>query len=209
MTDIRVVFLAAGLCFSCFPGDTLAAAAAPQGKALTTAGGQVPLQTLLVNLYSKYDSGQVRVPDVFSVAAAFKIHPEGHISGIRLTKSSGSREIDQDALVVLRAIGDSRALAPLGRLTSTTARLDVRKQTVSFVATGLAATVDEAAKTAAMLKSFIALFRSSQSTRNPAVSDLLALVNSSSKDRRVSLLLAAPKTRVNELLSAGVSRTSR
>jgi hypothetical protein len=174
------------------------------------AGGPnlVPLRSLLLQLYSKYDSGKVKVPEVFSVAARFKIESDGSLSGMRLTKSSGAPDIDRDAIAVLRAISDSRILTPLSQLTSTSARLDVGKESVSFAASGLAANPAEAQRTAAMLKSLLALFRSSQGARNPAAAELLSLVTSSSQDRKVVLGLAGSKSRFGELFNTAAGRTS-
>ncbi|HEU4390662.1 MAG TPA: TonB C-terminal domain-containing protein [Blastocatellia bacterium] len=169
----------------------------------------VALRSLLRELYTKYDTGKATIPEVFSIAARFKIEPDGSLSGMRLTKSSGSADVDKDAISVLRALSDSRILTPLSQLTSTAARLDVGKQSVSFAASGLATDAAEAQRTAGMLKSLLALFRASQGARNPAAAELLALATATSQDRKVALELAGTKSRFNELFNAGTGQTPR
>ena len=183
--------------------------ASVQNGAPTGAPNLVALRSLLLELYTKYDNGQVRAPEAFSIAARFKIEPDGSLSGIRLTKSSGSADIDRDGMSVMRALSDSRILTPLSQLTTTSARLDVDKQSVSFVASGLAADAAEAQRTAGMLKSLLALFRASQAARNPAAAELLSLATSTSQDRKVMLQLAGPKSRFNELFSTAAGPKSR
>src|SRR5262245_26963711 len=85
------------------PNPGLAQAMGPGGG-----GGFGQLRTLLSQLYVKYDSGKVPIPEAFSVAAGFRIEQDGSLSAVRLTKSSGSSEIDRDALAVLHALGESK-----------------------------------------------------------------------------------------------------
>lgn len=167
------------------------------------------IENTLRGVYGKYQSGKAQAPARFRVDVAFRIGADGSISGERITRSSGSRVVDTDALAILRSVGQSHVLRGLSDLKSTTATVDVTDTTIRLAAGGIAPTASEARAKADFLRSLVNLARASQRGGNPAVSDMLGLIRITSTNNRMDVEMTGPRQRVSEVVRRWYERSGR
>lgn len=146
--------------------DQTASSGQPGGEAGKPTGppkfGQInsrPIREIVGKVYQKYKSGELQGVEnaVFSVTVGFKINQDGSLSNLKVVKSSGSAQIDEAALNIIHAVGESRAMAPLASLSSMTITLNNGTDLSSLRVIGFAGTATEATELANSLNALLVL----------------------------------------------------
>ncbi|HLG17270.1 MAG TPA: TonB C-terminal domain-containing protein [Blastocatellia bacterium] len=161
---------------------------------------EAPLKDLIGQVYSLYLAGNTDVTDKFSVMASFKIEPDGSISNIVITKSSGSKIVDEKAKEILWTLGQSHAVGPLHKLSSATIRLDLNESIARLTITAFAPTPEEARGQAQQLNLLLAIVRLTQKSKSPDVAELLSLFKIKSEGNRVDADLTVSRARASEMM---------
>ena len=97
-----------------------------------------PIKRHVAALWQAREQGRVNLPGTFSITAVCEVNPDGSFSAIRVVESSGSEELDRTALAILTEISNQHAFAPLSRLSSLSAKLDVGADSANLSLTGFA-----------------------------------------------------------------------
>ncbi|MBX7220257.1 MAG: TonB family protein [Blastocatellia bacterium] len=163
-----------------------------------------PIKQIVGQMYEKYKAGDLKVENAeFSITLMFHVLKDGSVEDIKIVKSSNSKEIDEAAFNVARAIGESRALAPLSSLTSMSIMLE---NTVSFSRlriTGFAPAEDEAARLASTFNAVIVIAQMAQKERQPDVAELLRNLEIKADGKRLSGNISLTRSQANSLMRKG------
>ena len=162
-----------------------------------------PIRQHVAVLWQAHEAGRLSVPDPFSITAACNVNADGSFSNVRIVESSGSEELDRTALAILFEIGSQRAFAPLSRLASVSAKLEVGAGAASFSLVGFAPNSAVASEMAGQYQTMISaakLFVSNAQTKQ-----LLANTSVRSDMTRVSARVTLPRSVASKMMHDGFS----
>ena len=162
-----------------------------------------PIKQHVVVLWQSHEAGRLNLPDPFSITAACTVNPDGSFSNVRIVESSGSEELDRAALAILLEIGSQRAFAPLSRLASVSARLEISRGAASFSLVGFAPNSAVASDMAGQYQTMISAARLFVS--NAQTKQLLANTSVRSDLTRVSARVTLPRAVASQMMHDGFS----
>ena len=140
-------------------------------------------------LYQMCHSGQLDVPDNYSIMVSFRILPDGSIprESIHVLHSSGSRLIDKKALEILLRMGESHALGPVSALSSNTIELLVNHTVARLSMTSFAPTAEEAQAKVTQLRFLLKLVAAQLKSKHPMFSESLSHLVLKADNKRVDV----------------------
>ena len=162
-----------------------------------------PLRQHVAVLWQAHEAGRLSVPDPFSITAACTVNPDGSFSNVRIVESSGSEELDRTALAILFEISSQRAFAPLSRLASVSAKLEVGAGAASFSLVGFAPNSAAASEMAGQYQTMISAARMFVS--DAQTKQLLANTSVRSEMTRVSARVTLPRSVASKMMHDGFS----
>lgn len=148
----------------------------------------------------------VDFPENFSMTVGFKIENNGSLSNIRVIKSSGKPQLDRQALMLIRAISDRRALGELADLSATTVRVDFTKTAASLAFSGLAPNADVAKVKAQMIGLAVKAAQQERGGGNSDIVELLSQMRVSSQNNRLDVGLSMSRARAMEMIQARLGK---
>jgi hypothetical protein len=140
------------------------------------------------------------MPSTFRITAACRVNPDGSFSDIRIVESSGSREMDRTALIILAEIGNQKALAPLSQLSSVSVMLEVGQTSAGFSLVGFAPNAAVASDMADKYRTLLAaarLFVPNSHTR-----ELIGSASVQNELSRVRASITIPRARAAQMMAA-------
>lgn len=157
-----------------------------------------PIKQHVAVLWQAHEAGRLSVPDPFSITAACKVNPDGSFSDVRIVESSGSEELDRTALAILFEISSQRVFAPLSRLASVSAKLEVSAGAAGFSIVGFAPNSAVASEMAGQYQTMISAARFFVS--NAQTKQLLANTSVRSDLTRVSAHVTIPRAVASKMM---------
>jgi hypothetical protein len=163
----------------------------------------LPIKDLIGKIVEMCNSGRSdQAMSSFSVIIAFEVDQDGSIpvSSMRITTSSGSKDVDRLAVEVLWLFGESHVLGPVSGLPSKTLQVKLADNVSHLSIIIQATTPEEARSKSEQLRFLIGVVKFAQKGKNPSLSELLSYVVVKSEEKRVTADLALPCSRSVELL---------
>jgi hypothetical protein len=163
----------------------------------------LPVKDLIGKIVEMCNSGRSdQAMSSFSVTIAFEVDQNGSIpvSSIKITTSSGSKEVDRLALQVLWLLGESHVLGLVSGPPVKTIQVKLADNVSHLAIMIPAATPEEARAKSEQLRFLLEIVRMSQKSKNPSVSELLNSLVVKSEDKGITTDLALPCSRSVELL---------
>jgi hypothetical protein len=168
-----------------------------------------PIRDLVGKIYSLYEAGGLDIQETkFTVQVAFRIERDGSLSAIRITKSSGSKQIDKYAAEILWNIGESHALGPIAGISSTSIQLDLTDDIARISITGFAPTPDEAQRLTTLLTALFKAVAWVQKGKNPEIAELMSLVKVRCDNKRIEADLSVSRTRAAAMMRQQFGKSS-
>lgn len=164
-----------------------------------------PIKQHVAVLWQAHEAGRLSVPDPLSITAACKVNPDGSFSDVRIVESSGSEELDRTALAILFEISSQRAFAPLSRLASVSAKLEVSAGAAGFSIVGFAPNSAVASEMAGQYQTMISAAKFFVS--NAQTKQLLANTSVRSELTRVSARVTIPRAVASKMMHEDFSGT--
>jgi hypothetical protein len=163
---------------------------------------EAPIKDMVGEVYSLFQTGSLDVDLPLNVMAVFKIEKDGSLSGIKITRSSKNKLLDEKAAQILWMIGESHALGPIADLSSGSVELDLTENTSRLTVTAFAPTPEAAKAKADLLNFLFAVMKVARKKDSPDVAELLSMLKVTSDNKRVDARLSVSRARATQMMNA-------
>jgi hypothetical protein len=168
---------------------------------------ETPLKEIIGKVYDKYKAGGIDLTVMnFTVMATFKIERDGTLSNTKITQSSGSKVIDDSALALLYAIGESHALGIFASLSSGSIRFDLTQDIARLTITAFAPSASQAETYATLLRGVALVSGFKQD--NPDTKELLSLLKIRTDNKRIDAELMTSRARATQMMHTRFDKPS-
>ena len=161
-----------------------------------------PLKEIIGGVYGQYKAGGIDLAVMnFTIEATFKIAKDGGLSDVKITKSSGSKVIDDSGKALLHAISESHALQIFASLSSGKIRFELTQDLARLTVTASAANASEAQKYADALGAIVFLSKLKPDL-TPETRELLSLLKVKTADQSINAEMSTSRARATEMMHA-------
>jgi hypothetical protein len=158
----------------------------------------IGLKQVIQATLARFRGQKMDLPSNFSLALTFDIGEKGEPANLTIVQSSGSKEIDEAALEILRKAGDFGLLGLLNASSSIRTALELTPASAHFSITWPSDDEQQSADRATRLGFLLKLMAAQQKKKNPAIGEMLGLIRCRRDGKLVVIEMTAARDRLSE-----------